>query len=184
MNEVLPQNATIDHIARHPIRYPYEVVKNVFERNHFKVKMPLSFVRVTDNGQQIIYNCGEIRELYRCLYCDIVGHINGTNRYRKKRFIDHWLDDVSKRNYKTLNFYPPPLQCPVDEYNMWNGFTIDKIECESSMNVHPFLDHINILVNHDSKDVEIFIKWAAQIIQEPGILTGKAVILSSQEALF
>jgi hypothetical protein len=181
MNQVQMDNATINDImVRYPNRYPYEVVKYVFERDHFKILFPLSFVHVY-NGESYLINRSDFREMYRPLFCDIVGQENENNTFQKTRFIDYWFKDTFKKYYYTLNFYPPPLVCPENEYNMWNGFSIDKVDCESSENVQPFINHVDILVNHNTEHANLFIKWLAQIIQEPGVTTRKAVILSSQE---
>ena len=52
---------------------------------------------------------------------------------------------------------------------------------ESSENVEPFLNHISILVNHYTDHFDYFIKWLAQLVQQPGKLTGIAVVLISKE---
>jgi hypothetical protein len=67
---------------------------------------------------------------------------------------------------------------------MWSGFEIDRIDCESSSNIQKFIDHINILVNHNCALFEFLIKLLAQIVQQPGHLIGIApVFVSSREGV-
>jgi hypothetical protein len=179
---ILHENATVEDIVKsYPRRFSYRLVKAIFEKSHFKVMQPISYVRIYKN-EPVMLERIKFREQYRNLYCDITElKSDGTLKYKKVRFVDQWVDDGTIRTYYTMNFYPPPIKCPSDVYNMWPGFAIDKIECESSGNVQPFLDHINVLVNHNKHASDYFIKWLAQLIQQPGKLTGTAPIFVSKE---
>jgi hypothetical protein len=162
---------SIDDIRKSVVTYNYEYVKNVFEKKHFKIMDPISYIE--SNNNDILRNTQTIKEAYRNLYCKF------NKNEESVKFIDKWLDDRNIKTFTNFDFCPSPLLCPKNVYNMWKGFYIDHIIEESSNHIQPFIDHLNILVGN--KGLDYFIKWLAQLIQQPGKLIGIALIFLSEE---
>jgi Family of unknown function (DUF5906)/Primase C terminal 2 (PriCT-2) len=155
--------------------HSYQAVKSIFENTHFKVMTP-AYVSLDINDDIIIRNESRMKTAFRNVWCS-----HGQEEKKKKKFIDLWFDDPRIRTYESTDFLPPPCICNGDMYNLWKGFAIDNVDAPSSGSVQPFLDHISILVGHDAKSYDYFVKWLAQIIQEPGRLIGIAVVFVSAE---
>jgi hypothetical protein len=96
----------------------YETVKKQFEVNKFK-SIGESRFYVNDDGVINKYTRLEFFTSFEHLtYIDENGN--------DKRFITEWLRDKNIRCYKNVGCYPPPLKCPDEWYNLWDGFLIEK----------------------------------------------------------
>lgn len=151
----------------------YDIVKQVFEKTHFKVMRPLLYVEELDNGECYMRDEAEIKKTYRNLKC--------MSNLKCAKFINTWIDDANIKTYNTIDFLPPPLKCPANTYNMWRGFAAERLGVDSSGNVEPILKHIKVLVKHDEKGFDYFIKWLAQLVQQPGHVNRIAVVLKSKQ---
>jgi hypothetical protein len=171
-------NVTIESILANPELFNYSVVKHIFERTHFKVVNPPVFACIEDEGVVALYVQSQFFKRYRNLFC-MNTDMSCPEKLKRARFVDQWIKDSSIRAYDEIDFLPPPAICDSSVYNTWCGFAIDKITAESTENILPFQKHISILVNHNPAGVDYFTKWLAQIIQEPGKITGIAVVLQS-----
>ena len=59
-------------------------------------------------------------------------------------FLNKWLKDTKKKVFSKLDFYPDISQCPEDVYNIFNGFSIEKIDLEQKEKdelIKPILQH-------------------------------------------
>lgn len=148
-------------------------VQEEFEKTHFKVMRPLLYVEELSNGEFYFRDEAELKKAYRNKYVRIGDE--------DKPFINLWINDPKIRTYNSINFLPPPMVCPQDTYNMWRGFAIENVDVESSCNIEPVIKHIDILVNHDEKCRDYFLKWLADIIQNAGRLNGIAVVFKSDQ---
>lgn len=156
----------------------YSVIKDVFEKTHFKVMRPLLYVEELENGECYMRDEAEVKKAYRNLKC-IITLEEGKTKVLK--FINNWIDDIKIRKFDAIDFLPPPVKCSPRTYNMWRGFDAERLEVDSSGNVEPALNHIKILVNHDKKGFDYFVKWLAQIVQQPGKVNGIAIVLKSEQ---
>ncbi len=162
----------LEDLTKNSTIYSYEQVKRVFEKTFSKVMVPGFYIQEKDN-EWIIREDNKLRKVYKNLYC-----MNGE---KVATFIEDWVRDRTIKTFQKIDFLPPPLYCPPDVLNLWKGFRIDHYECESSEIIEPFLHHVSVLVGHNEKAKEYFLKWLAQIIQEPGKLIGIALIFVSEE---
>lgn len=151
----------------------YYVVKRAFEQTHFKVMRPCLYVEQLPDGKFHFRDEAELKKTYRNMDCIHVGE--------SKKFINIWIDDANIRTYETIDFRPPPLSCPSTCFNMWQGFAAERLEVESSNNIESALKHIKVLMKHDEKAYDYFIKFLAQIAQEPGKVSGIAIVLKSEQ---
>lgn len=177
----LDANATLKTIMRSGRLVNYNAVKVIFERKNFKINKKTCYACEEENGTVTICDRTSFRERYRNIFCCKREARENKWFLKKVRFIDEWIDDGMLRSYETIDFLPPPLACPEDVFNLWSGFAIDKINVESSGIVEPFLKHLKVLVKHNQAHFDYFIKWLAQIVQQPGKLVGIAVVLISKE---
>jgi hypothetical protein len=178
-----PEDTTVDMIRLSNMTHPYDFVKQVFEKTHFKVINPFCFVEENDDKLNI-KDEQKTRKAYINIYCKIKQESeSGEIKEKKVPFMDMWLKDPKIRTYDYFDFLPPPLLCPPNVFNMWSGFAIDQIESELESRGSPsmFLKHASILVNHDPVCLKYFINWLAQIVQQPGKLIGIALVFISNE---
>lgn len=156
----------------------YEAVKKEFEKRHFKVMRPIMYVEELRSGDFYMRNPKDLKDAFGNIWCTVNP---GQKNEKEDRFLNAWLVDAKIRTFETIEFLPPPLKCPSNTFNMWRGFSIERKEVESSGNIQPFLDHLSILVNHDSKCIDYVLKWFSHIIQYPGKVNGICITLISSE---
>ena len=173
---------SIFDLIKSKYKYDYSYVKQVFEKDYAKIIEPACYVKIEATDYKVKDKV-KLRDSYSTLYCSKkYQNKNGEITNKIIVFIEEWLKDDEVRIYKSIDFLPPPLVCPDGVLNTWSGFEIDKhVNIESSQNIDPFLYHTNLLCGFDQKSHEYFIKWLAQLIQQPGKLIGIAIILFSQE---
>lgn len=166
---------------------PYRDIKYIFEKTRFKVMHPICYCEEVKDDALIIRPEKEFIKAYRNLSCRIVKKkLNRrTNEEvemeETKPFVTVWMDDPLIKTYQLMDVYPPPLTCPPKVYNVWNGFAVERFECESSGNIEPFMEHMKLIVRGDEKGLDYLIKWFAQMFQEPGKLVGTAPIIRGDQ---
>ena len=84
----------------------------------------------------------------------------------RRLFIPRWLKDPDARTFQCMDFLPPPLTAPADTLNMWKGFAVERLPTPGS--VAPFLEHVNIIANHDPDTRHFLLGWLARLFQRPG----------------
>ncbi len=153
---------------------PYIEVRKIFETNRFKVLNPPMFCTIDTDGKITMQTRVKFKETWEHIKCLAK---NGLGQLVETCFVDIWFKDANIRHYKKIDFLPPPLSCPNDVFNTWRGFAIENENIESSGDVQPFLDHVDVMTNHDNKTARYFIKWLAQLVQYPGVLSETAIVL-------
>ena len=105
----------------------YYNVKKDFETNHLKIIHPPFVVYVDENKENIIQPIPLCEKSYRHLQA-LRKETNkkGEDVFKKKRFIDIWLDDPQIRKYNKMVFTPPPLYVAPQDFNTWTDFEILK----------------------------------------------------------
>jgi len=175
-------NANIDEVKMSTIIHEYDIVKRIFEKNAFKIDIPVGYCVEEPDHSVTLYAPSNFRERFRDITAaKTVYDSRGQPETKTFKFINEWLDDGCKRKFSKLDFVPPPAVCPNNVYNLWNGFKIDNIDCESSNNIEPFLKHAAILVNHKEAELNYLMCFLAQLIKEPGHLLGIAIVFVSKE---
>lgn len=154
----------------------YLSVKAQFEKEHFKVMHPVCYCTIKDD-KVIMRTEEKMRQAYK-------NHkyiVEEKGRYFKLPFYEDWIKDENILTYDAMDMYPPPLICPPHIFNLWNGFAVERLNVESSGIVLPFINHMSVLVNHEPKALDHFIKWIASIFQQPAILQGTAPIIRGEQ---
>jgi hypothetical protein len=145
----------------------YELIKEEFEKNNFKILDPVGFY--TKIGHEWRFR---ERTDMKTAYENILLHDG-------KLFIDKWFRDSTMKTYDSVGFFPTPADCPESVFNLFSGFKASKLVTASK----PFdtiIYHIKVLMNFDDSCVEYFLDWLADILQNPSRLNGKAVIINGQ----
>lgn len=158
----------------------YDEVKKKFEKNHFKVINISRFVKINNTSENNLddklsfFSKKDFSIAYEELtfdyYNEKTKQIEKINFLNGNSKVDGWYKDKNKRIYEKIEFYPPPMVCPKNVYNLWNGFRINSVPLEDNFDIkndyhiNLFLEYIkNLLPN----DYEFLLKMVAQIIQEP-----------------
>lgn len=156
----------------------YAETKKEFEKKHFKVMNPLCYITI-DNSEELNFkNKSDLKNAYENLYYKIV---NKKGETENKPFIDAWLKDTTIRTYDKIDFLPTGMTCSNNIYNLFKGLNVEHIEkSNDSIDLSPIKYHIeNILCNGEKCSYEFFYKWLAQIIQQPSVIKGVALVFIS-----
>jgi hypothetical protein len=164
--------------------YRYSQVLAKFERNHCKISYKNCFLmECTD--KIILFNKAELEHESAELFYNIVDGRSG--KKVKKPFLQtgcEYYRDPNKRVYDDMDFYPPPLQCPSNMYNLWKPFALDLDTpyTPDEIGKQAVLDHIKILCNHEKKVSDYLESWIAQMIQYPAVKTVMPTLISEEGA--
>lgn len=179
----------------------YARMKHQFETNRAKIITPAGYVDRQRNGDIILRTETDMRQAYShmCFYVKTPKCVSDTDEvddqsglvFRRKKFINAWMDDPNIRVYEKIVFQPDPLKfVSPHEFNLFNGF-----ECHRRIRNHiPDLDkglrglrilqdHIRILSGEDRTDdvYNYIVKWLAQLIQHPEQKIGVALLFKSKQ---
>lgn len=144
--------------------------KKKFEETHFKTMYPSGFHRVFTHGDGRV----ELQKFISLneMYCNLFVE-NGES------FVGRWVKDPTIRTYQAFGFYPNRSLCPANEYNLFTGFEVEKMEItDPTVNFNRIMVHINTLVGNNQEYFDYFIRYLAHIFQYPEIKAGVAIIFN------
>lgn len=162
----------------------YTRMKKEFEANRFKCIDNSTFYEMNEDGTYIERDRKKMKDAYEHLqYVEL----NGKGEEVKKSFIDNWFKDPNMRLYKSVALLPPPLPCPENVYNLWNGFMVEHMAgpeteeeiAKADKDVGTIMAHIKLLCNNDETVFQYVMRWYAQIFQEPAKKSNVAVLFKS-----
>lgn len=158
----------------------YENVKIAFEKEHFKIKQPPSFITIPKNGSAyVMQNAKAFKESYIDVEAEIEDKKEGVKTIQ---FLDKWILDPTKRSYYSSVFKPPPLICDADDFNTWKGFKIAEeplIKTERDFYQEFYTYGLNLI---GSKEVlDFLIARYAFRLQNPGLRTHVCLVLCGCE---
>ena len=145
-------------------KYPY----TEFEKTHFKIKNSGMYCEITSDNKYIFRKLGQLEEAYS-------HYPNG--------FIKNWTTaNPHIRIYDDVEFYPPPLVCPKNKFNLWTPFAMEEVkEYEhKEEELQLLLKHILILSDNDEDTAKWLTNWIGQMIQYPAIKSRSPVLISKQ----
>jgi hypothetical protein len=94
-------------------------------------------------------------------YFELVVSEDGTVNYKRKRFIDKWIEDLDKPFYQGVDIDPGGKSLSSAVYNMWTGFDVQKIPRNISAIVGErssrILGHIRSVFACDNPKINDFI---------------------------
>lgn len=140
--------------------------QDYFEKFHFKVENPLSYIKVS-YGEITLYTEDKLYQLYR--------HID------EGKWIKKWTKQVNIRNYLKMNFAPPPVPCREWEFNTFPGLVpVPDVEPGDCSIIQ---DHFKRLVNHEEAGYEYLMNYLAHMVQKPGEIPNVAIVFKSDQGV-
>lgn len=162
-----------------PYDKSYDKLKEEFEKEFFKMMYPVGYCK--ESAEDIfIYKPNDFMKAYQNKYYWTVedGELN------KGVFPASWVNDETIRTYERMDFYPNPSKCPKDIYNLFNGLEVEKLpEANNEDKIQLILNHIMLLVGNCEESYNYFLKWLAQIVQQPEKLIGIAAVFVSEQGV-
>jgi hypothetical protein len=161
----------------------YHRDKEEFEKNHVKIMYPPMFV-ATDNDNLILQNETNCIASHKHLKTTVV---NDKGKSVRTSFIHKWICDEHIRLYRNLVFIPPPASYDLQDYNSWRDFTQEKIElpdnfdADTNTYIKEFREFIANLFGDVKENIDFFIAWCANIIQNPSKRSSVCMVLYSME---
>ena len=99
-------------------------------------------------------------------------------KMKRESFFYWWMRDENRKEYERMDFLPPPLVCPPDVFNLYTGMVAETLPVvpdeEVDELVAPILRHI---WNLCGGEVDLMLKWLAQLVQSPGLKSGIAMVI-------
>ena len=167
----------------------YHEVKQIFEKDHFRIEHPLLYGRTYVKNNRItygLYNKNDYRDLVKkniYVYQEVIETEEGV-KYKDRDIFDDWIRDTEIRSYKNINFVPKLTEENNLEYfNTFTGFDADFINnyTNNEKAIELFYKHLSLLTNHNTKSVEYLINYIADIIQNPDKLPSVAIVFKSKQ---
>ncbi|CAL6346916.1 unnamed protein product [Bathycoccus prasinos] len=145
----------------------YAETKQDFEKYTCRVDDILVYPYTDKAGNVQLYNRTQLREKEsHLMYVRKAEDENGDEKSVRCPFMKRWLDDEVKRTYRTMGVYPK--ECPVDVYNKWEDFEINKKSIPNGEgDAQPFKDLLWDLSGSEQNSYEYILKWLAYLVQYP-----------------
>lgn len=106
----------------------------------------------------------------------------------QKTKFEIWREHPKKRTYRTAGFWPPPLVCAKEDYNLWTGFSVQPLlpedpshrsseatlrewadqEAKDKCSLYLQMIH-EVICGGRQEYYEYLIKWMAFTVKNPGI---------------
>jgi len=156
----------------------YKYSKWYFEKFHFKSLNPSEYVKIFPDGK--LQHCAhdKFMKMYRHMKSYYFKQEFG---YGIWSFIDKWLDDEDMKHYTEIGFYPKPLICPYNHFNMWCDFPIERVELIGKPNTKIIYDHFMLMANNDELVYNYLLNWFAHIVKKPGRKTEVCLVFFGEE---
>jgi hypothetical protein len=153
-SELMPENE----------KYPY----TEFEKTNFKIFNSGMYGAINSDGAIIFRTEDQLKQAYK---------------HYPKDFIKNWITaNPHIRIYDDVEFYPQPLVCPPNKFNLWTPFEMEEItEWEHKEDeLQLLLNHILILCDNDESVAKWLTCWIGQMIQYPAVKSRTPVLISKQ----
>ena len=164
----------------------YKEVKAEFEKKHFKLMTPAAYGRVDDHGVFQLRSHSDLVHHMRDVFCIVrkTGR-DKVVRPTKTSFFEVWLKDASKRTYERVDMLPPPLVCPSDVYNTYQGLRAERLPPLSEpRSVQIILDHVLMLAGDTGEaGREYLLDYMAHLVQKPGVLPKVGILMQSKQGV-
>jgi hypothetical protein len=166
VEEFWPEDDDNDNITM--LSDEYDVIKEKFEENNFKVLDPIGFYSLIDN-RWIFHDRSQFKIMYENLLLS-----------DNKSFIDKWLKDPGMRTYSKVsteisndpNIFVLPKTPPP-------SFIYTKYTCEPNKYALPLFDELIDIVSNRQESIKKYIlNWLAHLLQKPLELPGVAIIFN------
>jgi hypothetical protein len=141
-----------------------------FEKTNFKIKKSGMYCEITSDNTFNIRNKSQLVDAYEHLPND---------------FIKRWTkNNPLIRIYDDIDFFPPPLVCPPNKFNLWKPPAMELVDEweHKEEELQLLLKHILIMCDNDQSVADWLINWIGQMIQYPATKSRTPVLISKQGA--
>lgn len=157
--------------------------KQEFEKNHFKIMCPPSYVTLQENGELYIQSTEHFKQSYSHKMTKKIIYISGKPTLQTDAFTYHWMKDPTIRLYDKADFYPNKSKCPSNVYNLFNGFKADEYEPINNIEiinklVEPIIHQLKVIAQDD---YEFLIIYYAFIVQYPEFKTNINIVIAGKD---
>ena len=151
--------------------YDYETIKTkLWEHpdyyNAVRIKsMGMYYIR--KDGQYYFFDENKLKTSYKHLKVKIK---TSNDKEKKVKFINLWVEDENiNHKMEIVNKHPTHVKNDDDVYNIWEPFEIENIELKEYREeaVNMFINHIDILFNHNDEHREFMLNWFSHIYKYP-----------------
>lgn len=187
----IPEDFQVDSVIV-PESDRYEARKIEFEKNHFVILNPFTFVKEYNGATGIsmaFYNKSNFADL-TAPFKYTKTNSDGTRDGEDVPILPRWISDETRKSYVKMDFQPPPLNQDPEVYNLFKGFEYkswDPKDCEytDKTDITVFLDHIRLLSGSDKTDdvYNYLLHWFSHLIQKPGELPEVALVFKSVQGV-
>lgn len=160
----------------------YTQMEEEFEKTNCKIYNSGLFVQTNADGTHSIRTEEKLRTQNKHLWAGY------DDKGQPQNFIQKWLvNNTNIRMYDKMDVYPNPVKCPLDTYNLWVPFAMERVEefQYDDEGLQFFLDFIkHVICGHPehhtvTPQYDYMIKWLAHLLQKPDKKVGKCPILIS-----
>lgn len=161
------------------IEVTYNKDKEEFEKNHFKIMYPPSYISIDINDELYIQQTETLHQTFSHKLTKILrGEV-----IEEVPFTKIWVHDKNIRVYKKADFYPNKNNCPSDVYNLFKGFKAEEYEPINDIEkinklVEPIIHQLKVIAQ---EHYEFLIMFYAFIIQYPNIKTNVNIVISGKD---
>lgn len=149
-------------------RHSYATLKELFEVSTFWCFDPVGYITITDSDTNL-YTKAALRRKHKYLqYLSDDG--------QRRSFIHRWLMDDRKRFVGSFDVDVPSLYKASD---LWIGFHMQRIPrfFIHLGSAYPFIARLENMTCQNMQHAAYLTKWLAQMIQDPGNITGVGMII-------
>jgi len=160
----------------------YSKIEEEFNNNHFKIVNKNLFIKEEKNDKLITFTPKNFKDAY--LHLTYEGVNKKTGEVINQAFIEKYMKaNPNMRKYTDMDTYPDTSKCPVDNYNLWRKFDVEKITEyeEDNLGLKFILNHIKILCNHQMEVYEYVLDFLAHMFQKPQEKAGIFVLFISKQ---
>lgn len=157
--------------------------KENFEKTHFKIMYPPSYVSIDNEGELYIQQTEKFHQSYSHISTKVLRGEGDKSYIDEVQFTKVWIYDKNIRVYDKADFYPNKLKCPNNVYNLYKGFKAEKYEPinnEERINelIEPIINQLKIIAQ---ENYEFLIVYYAFIIQHPELKTNVNIIICGKD---
>lgn len=145
-------------------------------RRHFVVRLGKDEVIATEEEHDVVFQKRHSLEL-RYANKKIQVGISKKGEPQLKPVIQAWLEWPGRRDFRSVQFAPPPLACDPRDYNLWKGFAVQPKDGPCPL----FLEHLEkIICGGHREHYRYLLKLLAYTVQAPGRPPGVATVMRGE----
>lgn len=157
--------------------------KENFEKSHFKIMYPPSYVSIDNEGELYIQQTEKFHQSYSHIPTKVLRGEGEKSYIDEVQFTKVWIYDKNIRVYDKVDFYPNRLKCPNNVYNLFKGFKAEKYEPINNQDkikelVEPIINQLKVIAQ---ENYEFLLIYYAFIIQYPELKTNVNIVICGKD---